>query len=392
MSNDVGQRKPRPELLEYSNRPTLVFALLLAALVAVAVAVAVVRQPTNVDPPQDTSTTTESTIPSPAQLDAEPQRWSLLPSAETTGRTLSFVEIDSGRGSSDGAEIHTLRNGELSTRSIDGSLSSLGRLDSFFGQPGERREYLLAMAEGVVITSLGEAAYYSYDPATPAVALGEGFAAFRGPQSDQVWLLTSAENDARLVDRRSGELAVLDLRTAGRVLDSAGDGLVSETATPEGPSFALLRPELEGATFSGATGMSFLGSGSDAVVFGNEEELLILSAADPAQPGRSVNNPEEDIFRSTVSPDGRLLAASVVTSVSQPNRIVIIDLATGVEVGRSENSIEVLFQWSSPGTLVYLRPDWPAVDLVERNVELGSNLNLVHFPDLSWWYSAASTK
>lgn len=341
-------------------------------------------EPTETIPPATDSSETDPSEPAPEDLGPG---YSLLGSAERPGRTISFVRIPSSRGISSDRDIHTITDGALTIRGAGRELSSLGRLNALYSNPGERRDYILATNGGTVVTALGEAEYLPYDSSDSPVALGEGFGALTGPDDTTVWLLTSAERLARLVDLSSGdELLTVDLTENGRVLDSAGNGLVLTTPGDPSAGFIFWTPELI-QPFPGTAGAAFIGAALDTVVFALDGNFLVFDLQDLSATPRFVPNPEPTLYRTTVSPDGNLLAASVVTPITEPNRIMILDLSDGREVHRITNSIEVLFQWSSPSRLFYFRPDWPAVDLAERDVFVGVDANVVRFDDLSWWYT-----
>lgn len=370
--------------------PRSVALIAIVALVAVGAWLAIGPEDDEGPDLASTSTAPRAEARSPGAEVGTDLGFSLLGSAGSAGRSLSFVRLPLRRGlSAVVSPLHTLVDGEASARELEIQIDSLGQLSTFYPDPGERREYLLATQGGTVLTSIGQAEYLPFDVDAAGVPLGEGFAALPGPDAETVWLLTSAERSARLVELSSGdEVLSVDLDAEGRPLDAAGSGLIVSTLDAPDADFSFWTPTEGSRPFVGTNGAVYVGAADRVAVFASGSEFLIADLDDPANPPRRVPNREPAIYRTSVSPDGRLLAASVVTGITEPNRIVIIDLADGSETHRIASSIEALFQWSSPTRLIYLRPDWPAMDIAERDIVAGIDLNLVRLDDLTWWYSA----
>ncbi len=378
-------------------RRSLVFPSVIAGLAVVTFAWLLTRSPASTEiaaPPTTAATTT-------TELELEPgvdppdadERGSfrLLGAARDPGRRVAFMQLSLNRSRPIDTNVHIVDDGDLRSIELSESLQALGRIDNGMEHAGEIRAYILTLEHGVLFTNRGRVSHQQVLTGAEPTDLGRGFSFFRGPDTSSAWILGSAERSARLVSiSETGEvveLRQLDLGDLGRPVDAVGDRLIlGLLGTDPDNGFGVSAPDGY-APITETQGLTYLGAGADVVVFGDGDELLLKSLSDPTRPGRRVTVSSPSLHRTRVSPDGRLLVASVVTDLTEPNRLVIFDLETGQELDRVSSAVEIAFRWSSPTSVVYLRPDWPEVDLVEREIDTGIDRNLVHFDDLSWWFS-----
>ncbi len=253
--------------------------------------------------------------------------------------------------------------------------------------PGEDRHPMLVTDDALVFASLDGVLVQDDRLAEPVRNLGPGIAVLPGPTSNEVWILGTAERTVRLVDvsseADSGPITIDDI---GRPLASAGDGLVLAPKTTPASDFLFWQPDVDPITFADSAGSAYLGAGGSAVVFGRADSMLVYDIDDPAT-SIEVPLPVERPWGSSVSPDGSLIALTVITPLTEPNEVFIADLTSGEVVTEIGSALQFQYRWSGPSTLLYMQPDWPSFRLVERDAVAGTDRNLLRFPGLNWWYA-----
>ncbi len=334
------------------------------------------------------STTTTTT---PVSDDPDRLGFRILAGADVADLRLHIVQLPFNRGPRD-AIVHRYVDGGLMSVPAVEPLFSNGRLEALRSQPGDIRDYLLSTPAGLVITSAGIASLH--DPVNgTSEPFAEGIAALPGSDPETFWLFTSAERSVHLVEVGGDEGPVVsapfDLESVGRPLGSTGDGLVVRLDGAGTPGdLAVWRPDASLVTLPETAEVAYLGAGGETVVLARDGMLEIIDAADP-EPGvrRVATEPLDRVHRAVVSPDGRRLAVSILTDLTEANRIDVIDLDDGRRLSRISPAIELFFRWADTGTLVYMEPDLPAFELVAREVTSGEDRRLARFDDLTWWFA-----
>ncbi len=314
----------------------------------------------------------------------------ILAGADVEDLRLHVVRLPFNRGPRD-AVVHRYLDGQLLAVAAVEPLFSNGRVETLRSQPGDVRDYLLATPAGLVITSAGVASLH--DPVTGSSRVfADGIATLPGPDPRTFWLFTSAERSVHRVELSVDGTPVLSepfpLDVVGRPLASTGDGLVVRLSGDGRPGdLGVWWPDRKPITLIDSAEAVFLGAGGGTVALLRGDELEVIAADEPEEAVRFSIDDVERIHRSTVSPDGRLLAVSILTDLTEANRIEILELETGRRVERISPAIELFFRWADTGTLVFMEPDLPAFELVARDVATGEDRRLARFDDLTWWFA-----
>ena len=287
-------------------------------------------------------------------------------------------------------------------REMWSGVGSLSRLS-----PGEDRFPILTTSSGLVLVTLDGIVLQDRDLALPAEFLAEGIAVMEGPTTAQIWILGSSERTVELYDVENRQsLGMWNLTTLGRTVTSVQNGLlIGPTLAANRTSSLAWFPEKSPIILNESDGLVFMGAGGSVVVMASRDELfvydldLFVPQDDPAtnpQPPLGVLDPlrlpipAEHLRGSSVSPDGAVIALTVVTPLTEPNRILVTDLSTGERVSEIPEALEFQYRWSSPVTLLFMRPDWPQFALVEHDIETRIDRHLLSFADLHWWYAVDS--
>ncbi len=270
--------------------------------------------------------------------------------------------------------------------------------------PGVDRHPLITTNKGLVIVGVGEIYLQDADLLRPAESLGEGIGALPGPNPNSIWILGTAERTVELYDlsnRRS--VTTYSLEGKGRPLSAVDTGLVlADRQLSPGNDFLFWDPLLGLIELDGTDDVEFYGANGSVVVFGTESELVIFDVGgldmnrrqeldNGKLTGRRVDSDLGDVWGSSLSPDGSLLAATVLTPLTEPNIIKLIDVETGEVRNTIQNALEFQYRWSGPDTLVYMRPDWPAAILAERDSNTGVDRQVMWLNSFAWWYGIAPT-
>ncbi len=305
---------------------------------------------------------------------------------------LYLLSIPIGRSAFD-PELISLGQNEPVERRL-GSQSWNGIGAPSLQSPGEDRHPLTIASDGVAIVTLDGVLFQEGSLAEQPRNLGPGIAVLSGPDADSVWILGTAERTARLVNVTDSTLDItanqFDISDVGRPLASASDGLVfTPRGSPDRDNF-YWTPDSDPEPFVGSAGAEFLGADGDTVVYGTADSMLVYDTNSPDE-ARTVPLPIESPLASSVSPGGDLIALSLITPLTDPNIVVIVDLSTGEVVSEIKSALQYQYRWSGPDTLLYLLPEWPAFRLVERDTVDGTDRNLLRFPSLDWWYNVDRT-
>lgn len=376
--------------------------VLLAALIVVGVA-ALVRNPSPGTPDgaeevadgdgaiagateTTTAPTTSSSLPGYGEGYVEPDlEYEITQGFDPERDDLYLLSVPVGLSAFD-PEVVALGTAEPLERRLGADLwSGVGTLTRL--NPGEDRHPMLLTDEALVFASLDGVLVQDDDLADPVRNIGPGIAVLPGPTSNQVWVLGTAERTVRLVDvSTNADSGAIPIDDIGRPLASAADGLVLAPKSTPARDFVLWRPDADSIAFEGSAGTAYLGAGGSAVVFGRADSMLVYDVGDPST---SIEVPlaVERPWGSSVSPDGSLIALTVITPLTEPNEVVIADLTTGEVVTEIGSALQFQYRWSGPGTLLYMQPDWPSFRLVERDADAGTDRNLLRFPGLNWWYA-----
>lgn len=293
------------------------------------------------------------------------------------------------QGSSFVPDVTSLVDGRFVDRTLGERLPSGRGFDAFPGEPGERREVLIPTVAGLVIVTNGELRVLDQRLESETIDLGIGLAAMSTPDRASLWAFGSAERAVRLIDLADGSTTEwFDINDVGRPVAAVGDGLlVSTLGRDDAGGYVFWLPDADPVPLPGSAGLDFAGAAGDRVVFHGPEGFQIHDVGEFDDVWRS--DGPSTLRTSALSPSGRYLAHDVVTPLDEPNRIDVLDLETGVTVDSIETALEIGYQWSDDSSLLYMRPEWPSFTLVERSVTTGADLDLVFFPDLSWWYAGA---
>ncbi len=268
--------------------------------------------------------------------------------------------------------------------------------------PGVDRHPLITTNQGLVIVGVGEIYLQDADLLRPAESVGEGIGALPGPNPNSIWILGTAERTVELYDlsnRRS--VTTYSLEGKGRPLSAVDTGLVlADRQLSPGNDFLFWDPIHGLIELEGTDDVEFYGANGSTVVFGTATELVVFDVGglnvnrrqeldNGKLTGRRLASDLEGVWGSSLSPDGSLLAATVLTPLTEPNIIKLIDVETGEVRNTIQNALEFQYRWSGPDTLVYMRPDWPAAILAERDSNTGVDRQVMWLNSFAWWYGIA---
>lgn len=277
--------------------------------------------------------------------------------------------------------------------------ASIGGVSAF--DPGIDRNPLLITNQGLVV--VGTEGIYLQDTelSEPALAIGEGSGALAGPNDNSIWILGPGEETVELYDlssRRS--ITEYSIASKGQPLMSVATGIVlaNESASPTS-DFVYWEPIHGLLELADTKDLEFYGANGSTAIFGNKAELVVFDMSgltmtrrqelvDGQLAGTRVPTNLGEVSGSSLSPDGTLLAATIVRPFPEAVVINLVDTQTGTTVGTIPSALQSQYRWSGPATLLYMRPGFPGTLLAERNTQTGIDRDLLSLTGAAWRYVA----
>lgn len=266
--------------------------------------------------------------------------------------------------------------------------------------PGTFDQPMVAAAGSLVVASEGRVVARSLRLDDEPRDLGPGISLLPGPRPGTVLALTSAGRSLRLLDVASGdELDRFDVER-GRPLVAGPAGIV-QGASAFGAPLTVWQPDRIDRPWrelAGSEGALLLGLGDDRVALAIDDDVVVYPIEPFAGPATGPAIEPElvvsdvlgelggSLVRSELSPDGRHLAVGALTGITDPDRVVIVDLDRGEVRSVVEPALGLGFGWIDDARLAHIVPGGGAFTLTVSGLDGEPGPELIRAGDLNWWH------